>query len=86
MTTSDELTDLNADMRPTGDWTADLCGELSVWGNTHPVPLPATVEHAGDGTVQISTKTTMDKIACRECRILRLVSAADGRLNVGSRR
>ena len=32
-------------------------------GNTRPVPLSATIEHAGDGTVRISTQTTVDRTA-----------------------
>ena len=29
-----------------------------------PVPLSATIEHAGDGTVRSSTQTTVDRTAC----------------------
>ena len=58
-----EISAVVTDVTPTGDRSADLRAELTVRGNTRPVPLSATVEHAGDGTVRISAQTTVDRTA-----------------------
>ena len=58
-----EISVVVTDVTPTGEGAADLRAELTVRGNTHPVPLAATIERAGDGTVRISTQTTVDRTA-----------------------
>ena len=58
-----EISVVVTDVTPTGEGTADLRTELTVRGITRPVPLSATIEHAGDGTVRISTQTTVDRTA-----------------------
>lgn len=51
------------DVTATGERSADLRTELTVRGTTRPLPLSATVEPLGDGTVRISAQTTVDRTA-----------------------
>lgn len=51
------------DVTATGERSADLRAELTVRGTTRPLPLSATVEPLGDGTVRISAQTTVDRTA-----------------------
>jgi polyisoprenoid-binding protein YceI len=57
-----EISIVVTDVTATGERTADLRAELTVRGTTHPLPLSATVDHAGD-TVRISAQTTFDRTA-----------------------
>lgn len=50
-------------LRPTGPDTANLDAALTVRGVTQSLPLSATVNRLGDGTVQLATKTTIDRTA-----------------------
>jgi polyisoprenoid-binding protein YceI len=57
-----EISIVVTDVTATGERTADLRAELTVRATTHPLPLSATVDHAGD-TVRISAQTTVDRTA-----------------------
>lgn len=48
-------------LRPAGEDTADLQATLTVRGTTAPLPLTATISRLGDGNVQVSARTTVDR-------------------------
>jgi polyisoprenoid-binding protein YceI len=48
-------------VEPTGASTADVRATLKVRGVTRPLPLSATVDRLGDGTVQLSARATIDR-------------------------
>ncbi|AQT81129.1 hypothetical protein B1R94_20520 [Mycolicibacterium litorale] len=47
--------------QPTGTDSVDLNATLTVRGTTAPLPLTATISRLGDGNVQVSTRTTVDR-------------------------
>lgn len=48
-------------LEPTGANTATLQATLTVRGDTQPLPLSVTVDLLGDGTVQLTARTTIDR-------------------------
>ncbi|TGD87130.1 YceI family protein [Mycolicibacterium sp. CH28] len=50
-------------LQPTGENTADLRATLTVRGTTRPLPLPVTVGRLGDGTIELSARTSIDRTA-----------------------
>ncbi|BBX06683.1 YceI family protein [Mycolicibacterium aichiense] len=50
-------------LEPTGADTADLTATLTVRGVSTPLPLSVTITPLGDGSVQLTTTTTVDRTA-----------------------
>lgn len=50
-------------VKPTGATTANLTATLTVRGASQPLPLSATITPLGDGTVQVTTQTAVDRTA-----------------------
>jgi polyisoprenoid-binding protein YceI len=48
-------------LQPTGADTANVQATLTVRGATQPLPLAATVNQLGDGTVQLTARTAIDR-------------------------